>query len=148
MPIELPRRGKSEPVPILDGRQAKLCAIYAIGHAGKRGPLKIGYSNDPRETLEFLQRATWRPLYIHELAWVRNEKLGARVVSECHRLLASRHISAAWYHLRPEAALVLFQRAAVSAKVEIASHDQYLASCRPRDEVAADRLLGVMSKSS
>ena len=79
------------------------CAVYAIGPVSERHPVKIGYSQDPRNRIYNLAKDRGQ-LDVLALAWFVDRRVARRIEQRCHRIVAKAHkiLPDGWYDIDAE----------------------------------------------
>jgi hypothetical protein len=159
MVIKLPRRAANNPrpgrytselVPVIDGKPVRLACVHVIAPAKDPQRVRIGYSRGIavlKNTLKFYRcRDRGLDLGLYHIAWVRSERHAQYLAARCRTLLTTiqkPRIEGPWYWITPQQAWHVIEEAAKQRPpIAIASHDDYISNCVPRDELALDAFFG------
>jgi hypothetical protein len=102
-------------------------SVFAIGPEGG-GPLKVGWSENPKHRFSQLQNAHWKQLKIHEITWTVGRPLAIRLETEIHRILREkgRQIRGTWYDVPLNLMMGVFQLATDREKIPTFTHEGML----------------------
>jgi hypothetical protein len=130
--------------------QLGFACVYAIGpEAG--GPIKVGWTQNPKMRFAQLQNAHWKPLKIHEITWTVGRPLAIRLEGAVHKILkdAGRHLRGEWFDVPVDLMIGAFQVATDREKIPTFTHDGMLerfAEARDRRaEMTAKHVLGTLA---
>ena len=82
----------------------KSCAIYVIGPARLKTPMKIGIAFDVASRLLTLQCGNWLALRLYDHMWVKSQEAAYSLEYQTHKLLRSKHITGEWFRVTSEVA--------------------------------------------
>ncbi|TXM69657.1 GIY-YIG nuclease family protein [Methylobacterium sp. WL120] len=127
--------------------QLGFACVYAIGPEGG-GPVKIGWTENPKNRYAQLQNAHWKKLEIREITWTVGRPLAIRLEGEIHKILkgAGRHLRGEWFDVPTNLVLGAFQVATDRHNIPTFTHDgmieRFMEARDMRAQALAKRVLG------